>query len=198
MPVAFIDPAADAATVETQAHGYRLVESAITMTLEPEGPFEPPATESVARPGTVDDLEAIEDHISLMASWSRFSVDTRFGLEAGRRLHLEWVHRAARCETGERAYFGAEDPGGITDFMTVSRTGVPIIDTVGTTASGSGASPLLVSTARQWVGNQALEAGTLASRNIAVQRFFANCGFRPSSVRYVYHRWLDEEGGANR
>lgn len=179
---------------QVQEHGYRFVESAIMMSIDPERPIPANETRSTVRFGTLEDLDEIEEHIALMAPWSRYAMDPRFGVEASRRLHLAWVRRAATCTTDEFNFYIAEEDGEITAFMTMTNKAEPLIDTVGTTRPGSGASRLLIANVRRQAPGKRVFAGTSASRHVAVQKWLINCGLRPHSVQYMYHRWLDDEG----
>ena len=46
--------------------------------------------------------------------------------------------------------------------------------------------------ARAWAGEQPLLGGPIAARNVNALRYVSHCGYRVSSVRYLYHRWFDD------
>ena len=73
---------------------------------------------------------------------------------------------------------------------------MPRVDTKGVTKPGTGAADALMVALFDWAGGGATEAGPCAARNIAPLRYLERCGFRVSRVRYLFHRWLDEEAEA--
>lgn len=177
-----------------QSLGYRFVEAATMFSLAQREP-EIPRPEGISvRLGTEDDLPALSEVVALLAPWSRFAVDPRFGPEAALRMQSAFVERAARCRTGEFELLLAEDEGGIVAFITRATHPEPVIDTVGTLARGSGAARYLVQATRPWAGDRALLGGPIAARNVHALRYVANCGYRVAWVRYLYHRWLDDQG----
>jgi hypothetical protein len=127
-----------------------------------------------------------------LAPWSRYGADPRFGLEAARRMHVAWVERAAR-DLDERMLAVTEDETGVTGFSTNVRSPVPRVDIMGVTKLGSGASWALMAELVEWADGGPIDAGPCAARNIAPLRFLEHCGFSISRVRYLYHRWLDED-----
>lgn len=189
----YLDPAHFETSYLVQTLGYRLVESSARFDLEPGPEPAMTPTDSVVRRGTEADLPAVAESVARMAPWSRFAVDTRFGLDVARRLSMAWVERAARCRTDDYVLTVAEDQSGITAFMSQTRRPRHIVDTVGTTAPGTGAAQALMRDARRRAGDQQLSAGWAAARNINSYRWLENCGFKVVEVRYIYHRWLDEE-----
>ena len=148
----------------------------------------------MGRRGTVDDVARLDAEIRTLAPWSRFGADPRFGLEAARRMHVAWVERAARDE--DRMLAITEDESGVTGLSTQVRSAIPRIDIMGVTKPGTGASYALMAAFVEWAGEGPIEAGPCAARNVGVLRFLEHCGFLMSSVRYLYHRWLDEDPGA--
>jgi dTDP-4-amino-4,6-dideoxy-D-galactose acyltransferase len=189
----FLDPACYETSYLVQTAGYRFVEGSARFDLKPDLDIEYPPTDATIRRGTEADLPEIHDALLRVAPWSRYAVDPHFGLDAARRMNLAWVDRAARCRTDDHALMVAEDERGVIAFITRARHPVPIVDAVGTTAPGSGAARALMQDARSWAGDDGLWAGWAAARNINSYRFVENCGFRVTEVRYIYHRWLDEE-----
>jgi dTDP-4-amino-4,6-dideoxy-D-galactose acyltransferase len=177
-----------------QTFGYRLVEVAVTFA-RTAGALPPWSSESRVRPGTVDDLPALEPSIATLAPWSRFGADPRFGPEAARRMHRAWVERCARDGT-ERRLLVAEDGSGPTGFSTEVHTGVPRIDLMGVVKQGAGASWALMADFMARVGDGVVEGGPCAVRNIAPLRFVEKCGFEVARVEYRFHRWFDEDVGA--
>lgn len=192
------DPGDVEHTIRVQRAGYRFVEAATTFTLGlTEPPIPRPPGVSV-RLGTAADLPALAEAVDKLAPWSRFAVDLRFGLEAARRLQAAWVERAATSTTGEHSLVVAEDHSGVLAFITRASDPEPIVDTVATTAPGSGAARYLIEDARAWAGDRPLLGGPIAARNVSSLRYVSHCGYRVSGVRYLYHRWLDEGPGGRR
>lgn len=191
----YLDPIEFRASYTVQDLGYRFVECSAMFDTNPDVSVVFPTAEVTIRRGTAADLPAVEAAVVRMAPWSRFAVDPRFGVDAAARMHLAWVGRMARCETDAHALMVAESSSGITAFLTRSRAPHPTIETVGTTAPGSGATRALVRETMAWAGEEGVSAGWVAARNINSYRWLANCGFRPAAARYVYHRWLDDGAG---
>lgn len=188
-----VDSADTAVIFAVQPMGWRFVDAATTFDLRKS---EPP----IARPegvdfrvGTVDDIPAVEDIALKMADWSRYAVDPRFGIEPSRRLQRAWLERAARNEDGVHSLMVAEEDGDITAFIGRVATPHPRVDAVGTTRRGSGAARYLIEEARAWAGDVALLGGPIAARNVAALRYVSHCNYRVRDVRYLYHRWLDED-----
>jgi dTDP-4-amino-4,6-dideoxy-D-galactose acyltransferase len=188
-----VDPTQGDAGHLAQTFGYRLVEVAITFA-RPAGALPPWSSASTVRPGTVEDLHALEPAISTLAPWSRFGVDPRFGPEAARRMHRAWVERTAR-DGSERKLLVAEDDSGLTGFSTEVHTGVPRIDLMGVVKPGSGSSWALMADFMERVGHGVVEGGPCAVRNVAPLRFVEKCGFEVARVEYRFHRWFDEVAG---
>jgi dTDP-4-amino-4,6-dideoxy-D-galactose acyltransferase len=191
-----VDPTEGDAWYLAQTFGYRLVEIAITFARR-AGELPPWSSTSKVRPGTVEDLPALEPAIATLAPWSRFGADPRFGLEPARRMHRAWVERTAR-DGSERRLLVAEDDSGLTGFSTEVHSGVPRIDLMGVLRSGSGASWALMADFMDRVGEGVVEGGPCAARNIAPLRFVEKCGFEATRAEYRFHRWFDEDGGAGR
>ena len=87
----------------------------------------------------------------------------------------------------------SEDASGVTGLSTHVRSPVPRVDLMGVTKQRTGASWALMAELMNWAGDGPVEAGPCAARNIAPLRFLEHCGFSISRVRYIFHRWLDEE-----
>jgi hypothetical protein len=188
------DPTDGAGAHLVQTFGHRLVEVALTFE-RPPMPFTPKPSPTKVRRGTVDDLPALEPAIKTLAPWSRFAADPRFGPDAARRMHEAWMERAAR-DTDERALYIAYDDDGITGVATFVRSPLPRTDTKGVTKPSTGAADALMAAFFEWAGEGPTEAGPCAARNIAPLRYVERCGYRVSRVRYLFHRWLDEEPDA--
>lgn len=194
-----LDPLAAEDTVKVQRAGYRFVEAATTFSLSPKEPSIPRPEGINVRPGDPGDLPHIADIVDKLAPWSRFAVDPRFGHEAAIRMQRAWIERAARPGDDEFSFVVAEDDTGIIAFITrVDRAdrGEPTVDAVGTSSRGSGAARYLIEEARAWAGDRPLLGGPAAARNVNVLRYVGHCGFRVSKVRYLYHRWLDEDANS--
>ncbi|MDQ1533703.1 MAG: dTDP-4-amino-4,6-dideoxy-D-galactose acyltransferase [Actinomycetota bacterium] len=189
-----LDPSRGTTPYLVQTFGHRLVEVSLLFD-RPAIPFEVRPTASVARRGTLDDLPLLDEAIGTLAPWSRFGADPRFGPEAARRMHRAWVERAA-SDGDERMLAVTEDESGVTGMSTQVRSPVPRVDTMGVMKQGSGASWALMAELVDWAGGGPIEAGPCAARNIAPLRFLEHCGFAMSRVRYLYHRWLDEDAGS--
>jgi hypothetical protein len=188
-----LDPTDEAAAYLVQAFGHRLVEVALTFE-RPPVPFNPKPSSAKVRRGTLDDVPALEPAIKALAPWSRFAADSRFGLDAARRMHEAWIARAAR-ETAERALYVAYDDDGIIGVATCVRSPVPRVDIKGVTKPSTGAADALMVAFFDWAGGGPTEGGPCAARNIAPLRYLERCGFRVCRVRYLFHRWLDEDPG---
>jgi hypothetical protein len=188
-----LDPTDEGAAHLVQTFGHRLVEVALTFE-RPAMPFTPKPSTSRVRRGTLDDLPDLEPAIKTLAPWSRFAADPRFGPEAARRMHEAWMERAAR-DPDERALYISYDDTGITGVATFIRTPVPRVDTKGVTKPSTGAADALMVALFDWAEDGPTEAGPCAARNIAPLRYLERCGFRVGQVRYLFHRWLDEDPG---
>jgi hypothetical protein len=188
------EPNESTTAYQVQRFGHRLVEVA-QLFRRPAGPFVPPKPSAAkVRRGTVDDAPLLEGAIALLAPWSRYGADPRFGVDAARRLHRAWVERAAR-DTDERLLAIVEDESGVVGVSTNVWSPIPRVDFMGVTKPGSGAAQALMVALIDWAGEDETEAGPCAARNIAVLRYLESCGFRISRVQYLFHRWLDETGG---
>lgn len=192
-----LDPTDAAATVLVQQHGFRFVEAATTFDLRLEEPPIPRPQGVEVRIGGPEDLHRLKGASDGLAAWSRYAVDPRFGLEAARSLQWAWIERAAGGDGGERQLVLAERDGELLAFITRCASPDPIVDCVWTTARGSGAARYLIEDARRWAGDRSLLGGPIAARNVAALRYVSHCGYRVTSVRYLYHRWLDEAPGGS-
>jgi len=191
-----LDPVEAQTTVLVQQAGYRFVDAATTFSLRLDEPAIPQPAGVDVRLGSPADLPEMADMVAKLSDWSRYAVDPRFGREAARRMQDAWLERAAACTTGEFALLVAEDDSGIIAFITRALEPEPVVDTVGTTAQGSGAARYLIEVARAWAGDRPLLGGPIAARNVSALRYVSHCGYRVQRVRYLYHRWLDEGAGA--
>lgn len=188
-----LDPIDAPRTFLVQQLGYRFVEGATTFDLRLHEPPIPRPPDVTVRLGTPDDLPALLEMVDGLAPWSRYAVDPRFGLDASRRMQRAWAERALRPDTDEYELVLAEDPSGVIAFITRTVHPTPRVDGVGTTARGSGAARYLIEDARAWAAPHALLGGPIASRNVAALRYVSHCNYRVAHVRYLYHRWLDED-----
>lgn len=191
---ASLDPCHLATLADAQHLGWRFVDAATTFDLgvdEPEIP-EPQGIE--VRVATPDDTEAVTDLIRLMAPWSRFAADPRFGAEASVRLQDAWRDRALGPDDADHSLLLALDHGDVVAFIgRVDEPGRRRVDAVGTTRRGSGAARYLIQIARRWAGDQPLLGGPIMGRNIPALRYVSHCGYRVCEVQYQLHRWLDED-----
>ncbi|MBX3285966.1 MAG: hypothetical protein R2746_08400 [Acidimicrobiales bacterium] len=188
-----VEPVDAQLTYRVQELGYRFVENATTFDLRLDEPPIPCPPGVTVRLGTPDDLPALAGMIDGLAPWSRFAVDPRFGLEASRRMQHAWAERGVRPGSDEHQLVLAEDDTGAIAFITRTIHPTPRVDGVGTTARGSGAARYLIEDARAWAAPHALLGGPIASRNVAALRYVSHCNYRVAHVRYLYHRWLDED-----
>jgi hypothetical protein len=183
-----------------QRLGYRLMEVAVE--LEHRANVDPPPTRARVRRGTVDDVPDLDALLELVAPWSRFAVDPRFGLDAARAMHRAWLERAATQADG-RSLLLAEHDGRITGVLTTSWADDPSgsdgrrprIDLIASNEPRSGAAPAMVAHAIASFGPTPSLAGPIAARNVASLRFSENMGYRVTRAEYRYHRWLDEDAG---
>jgi hypothetical protein len=188
-----LDPEPPQTTYLVQTYGWRFVEANLMIKVRHDTAADvvsPP--EVTARFGTADDLPVLFDAVPILANWSRYAVDPRFGADAARRLHEAWLERATRTDSGWRLVV-AEDQSGIIGFSTQVMSPEPLIDFIGTTRIGSGAPYACVEFAREMIGARSLLGGPIAARNVTAMRFVERAGYRYESARYQYHRWLDEE-----
>jgi dTDP-4-amino-4,6-dideoxy-D-galactose acyltransferase len=193
---ATLDPIHTDLSIALQRQGFRLVEVAMDLVHPTSVIGHLPETLAATRDGTPDDLPALEDEIAVMAPWSRFAVDRRFGLDAARRMHRAWVTRAATAE--HRRLVVAEDERGITGFSTQSTLPGedPRVDLIASSKAGSGAAYALIDHQFRQFGAGRSRGGPVAARNATSMHFVENCGYRVKSARYLYHRWLDEASPA--
>ena len=181
-----------------QRLGYRLVDVAIE--LEHRLNVDPPPTRARVRRGAVHDVPHLGDLVDLVAPWSRFAVDPRFGLGAATAMHRAWVERAATNVDG-RSLLLAEQDGGITGMLTTSFEDDPSssdgrrprIDLVASKEPRSGAAQAMVAHAIASFGGASSLAGPIPARNIVSLRFSEQMGYRVRRAEYLYHRWLDED-----
>lgn len=191
---ASIDPADRELVMSAAAVGMDLVEVAQDLIHRDSLIAHQPPTVSRARPGTEADLGAVIDEIALMAPWSRYAMDPRFGLEAARRMHLAWVERA--ISDPDRSLVVAEDDEGISGFSTTATLPGedPRIDLIASSRSGTGAAYAIVADVFGRFGRVRSWGGPIAARNVVSLRFCENMGYRIGTVRYLYHHWLDADG----
>lgn len=194
-----LDPADVEATVTAQRQGYRFVEAATTFSLRRDEPPIPCPEGVTVRIGGPDDLPELKAASDGLAPWSRYAVDPRFGLDAARRLQWAWLERAADGDGGRRQLVLAELEGEPVAFITRCATPAPIVDCVWRRSlRAPGAARYLIEDARQWADAPRLLGGPIAARNIQALKYVSHCGYRVSKVRYLYHRWLDEDPGVDR
>jgi hypothetical protein len=190
-----LDPIDLQATYRVQELGYRFVEAATTFDLRPDEPPIPRPPGVTVRLGTPEDSDALAEMVDGLAPWSRYAVDPRFGLQASLAMQRAWAARALSEASDEHQLVLAEDPSGVIAFITRTIHPTARVDGVGTTARGSGAARYLIEDARAWAGDRALLGGPIAARNVHALRYVSHCSYRVVQVRYLYHRWLDEDEG---
>jgi len=170
-----------------QEHGHRLIEVAIRFG-RPPGPLVTGPTPSTVRQGTPEDLERLDGPISVLAPWSRFAADPRFGPEAAERMFRAWVERAAR-DGHDHHLLVAEEGDELSGVATAVRNPVHRIDLCGVIRPGSGAAWALMRGFVEWAENGPTEAGPCAARNIPVLRYVEHTGFSAIATQYKFHRW---------
>jgi hypothetical protein len=189
-----LDPADPTASLAVQSLGWRFVEAAVMSSLHPRELQMPHPPGISVRTGTADDLPELAPLIALLAPWSRFAADPRFGQDAALRMQTAWIERAAKCTTGEFELVVAvnDEDDSIVAFISRAREPKPVVDTVGTLTVGAGAARLLIQISRAWAGEGSLLGGPIAARNTTASRFVQTVGYRATWTRYLFHRWLDE------
>jgi hypothetical protein len=193
-----LDPSAPDAIDLVQRLGYRLMEVALDLAHSTSVLAQRPPTTSTVRRGTVEDVAQLADQIAVVAPWSRYAVDSRFGACAAMAMHRAWAQRAAEGGAG-RELLVAEADGAITGMLTLSApTGPgaatePRIDLIASTEYRSGTAQALVAHAFDGFGPGLSRGGPIAARNVASLRFSELMGYRVARARYLFHRWLDED-----
>lgn len=189
-----LDTGRDASNVAVRAqlHGFLLVDQSVQMK-RPDVPYVPLPSPSVARAATEDDIEAIAEILPVIAPWSRFGADARFGLEASVRMWRAQVERGIRDDT--RLVTVTEDDDGLTGFATQAcpgELGVPGYESTTVTKPGTGVADALMAYFFEWAptGTET-SAGWMAVRNIPILRHLHRHGYVISSSRGAFHWWKD-------
>lgn len=184
--------------VQAQHLGYRLVVAALMFEVDPDEPEIPRPEGLEIRLGTIDDIEPLTEVALHMSQWSRYAIDPRFGLEQAQRLQLAALERSARGDNGNHSMIVAERDGKMVGFLGREALPYPRVDVGATFERGAGIARYLMQANREWAGERPLRAGWVAERHVACQRWLSHCGHRLRDVKFVFHRWLDEEpGGSN-
>ena len=176
-----------------QDAGHRLVEVSVTLARTTTAPLDLPDALPAVRRGTLDDLPLLDKALDLLAPWSRFAADSRFGPAAARRMYDAWVRRAAADEDDEFMLLIAEDASGVTGVATHVRADQPRVDLMAVTKPGTRTSWALLAGGIEWGGTDAFHAGPVAARNVAPLRFLERHRFEVFRTRYLFHRWFDDE-----
>lgn len=189
-----VDPIDTALTVEAQRAGYLLVEVAMDLKHPTSIIDVPSPSVATVRTGTPEDLDRLRPQFEVLAPWSRYAVDARFGLEAARRMHEAWTTRAAGPEPHRHLWVAEEDDGEIVGFATGSTLPdeIPRIDLIASIRAGSSSGRRIVEHVFDGFGDVASMGGPIAARNVVSLRFVLGMGYRVSTSRYLYHRWLTE------
>ncbi|GJM38072.1 MAG: hypothetical protein DHS20C19_14390 [Acidimicrobiales bacterium] len=180
--------------IRIQSHDF-LLSDLSTMLDRPAIPITRVPTSAVARAATEDDLATIvETVIPIIAPWSRFAADPRFGLEASTRMWIAEVKRGLRDD--HRLITITEDDIGITGFSTQSSPGefgLPGYESVTATKPGSGAAHALIHYFLDWVNASETKttAGWMAVRNIPPSRALEKHGYMLTRSRGSYHWWRE-------
>lgn len=190
---ATVDPTDVALTVRLQQMGYLLVEVALDLIHATSKLVPTPVSSAVIRDGTPDDLEALTPQLDRLAPWSRYAVDPRFGADAARRLQAAWAARAVGPDP-DRFLLVAEEGEEIVGFCTgtTSPDELPRIDLIATTRPGRQVAEHLVDARFDGFPAGPSMGGPIAARNVASLRFVLGMGYKISTTRYLYHRWLDQ------
>lgn len=190
-----MDPVDARLSYEVQVAGWRFVEAATTFDLRQDEPAIPRPPDLTTRVATPDDAGDLAPIVERMAPWSRFAVDPGFGEDAAPRMYAAWLARGLDPDQPDHSLVVAEVDGEITAFIGRSHPDRRV-DAVGTTRPNSGAARYLIETAREWAGDRPLLGGPIAARNINSLRYVSHCNYRTHRVEYLFHRWLDDGGGA--
>lgn len=141
------------------------------------------------RDGLAGDIEALSPAVDLVASWSRFARDPRFGPSEARRLYQRWLEQAA---TGSERLGIVETEDRATGFVTVREATRPSIGLISTSRPGKGHGSQLV----RWAKHVARDAGELEvatqADNAAALRLYSQHGFRRHREVFVHHVWLKD------
>lgn len=183
-----LDPTCPGPTaLDVQARGYRFVEAGVVLQ-RPAGPLDRRSSAVLVRPGGRADLPRLDDPPSLLAPWSRFGVDPRFGLGVAGRMFEAWIERAEADD--DRLLLVAEDSGVVVGVATARRGPPDRVDLMAVDEPGAGVSQALLDAFLGWAGPGPTEAGPCAVRNVAAIRFLEGTGHRLCRTRYQYHRWF--------
>lgn len=189
-----LDPNRDPAVAcHVQDAGHRLVEVGLTLARRSPEPVDLPDTIPAVRRGGLEDLPLLGEALDLLAPWSRFAADPRFGQAAARRMFDAWVRRAASDEDDEYMLLIAETDEGVTGVATHVRSPQPRVDLMAVTKPGTRTSWALLAGALEWAGTDEFHAGPVAARNIGPLRFLEHNRFEIYRTRYVFHRWFDDD-----
>ncbi|MDW3220226.1 MAG: hypothetical protein R8F63_16565 [Acidimicrobiales bacterium] len=175
-------------SIAAQDAGFRLVEVNQLMHRR-AGPLEHRPTPSVGRIATAEDLEAVDEYLDLLAPWSRFGSDPRFGRPAATRMLRAWIHRAA--EEDHRLVTISADEDGITGIGTHVFEDLHRIDLLALTKPGTDASYLHLEELVRWADDGPTLGGPCAARNLAPLRFLEKAGYMLHSVTYTHHWWAE-------
>lgn len=189
---ATVDPVDIDLTLVLQRAGYLLVEVAQDLRHPTSILDSYPDVDAVIRPGTPEDLERLAPEIEVLAPWSRYAVDPRFGPEVALRMYQVWAERAVGPDP-DRFLVVAEHGDDLLGFTTGSELPgeVKRIDLIASSAAGAGVARCMVNHVFNQFGPVPSMGGPIAARNIVSLRFVLGMGYRMSTARYIYHRWLD-------
>lgn len=176
-------------SITAQEAGFRLVEVNQLMHRR-AGPLAHRPTASVSREATEDDLAELDQYLDLLAPWSRFGSDSRFGRPAAARMLRAWIHRAA--EEDHRLVTITEDEDGINGVGTHVREDLHRIDLLALIKRGTDAGFLHLEELIRWADDGATLGGPCAARNVAPLRFLEKAGYMLHGVTYTHHWWADD------
>lgn len=175
--------------LRSQHHGFDFID-AFQLMHRPAGPLEHRESRSVVREATDDDLADLEQYYELLAPWSRFGSDPRFGTAAAVRMFRAWVRRAH--EEPHRLVTISADDEGINGVGTHVKDGITRIDLLGVIRPGTNDARLHLELLLDWCDGAETEGGPCAARNLAPLRFLEHAGYKLRSVAYTHHWWRED------
>lgn len=191
--------------LQAQRAGYRVVDVALDLAHQTTA-MDLPSTAHV-RDGSTADLDDLSELFAVVAPWSRFAADPRFGLPAAIALQRAAAERAISGIDGRRLLVAEDATGAVVGYLTLVIAGHddPLgspgsqrrIDLIATNRPDAGIAIALVSRAFACFGAGPSVCGTIAARNIAALRCSEHFGYRISAATYQLHRWLDEPAASS-
>jgi len=192
----FLADASDrASSVVAGDNCFRFVDARVTYERQVgdgEGLFEKASEIRLSGPEDVPALRALaaRNHHD-----SRFYFDPGFPQPVCDALYATWIEKS--CHGYADVVFVAEAGGRAAGYVTChlrddgERGEIGLIG-VREEAQGKGLGRKLVNEALRWFALKGAHRVTVATqgRNLAAQRLYLKCGFRPASVQFWYHKWF--------